>query len=93
MNIKAPIRFEYVFEDEGDRKISFEYSPSYDEQLRTNAENGSLILSVNKSACISLAKLLIKLALGRYPNGYRVCIRRDFDGNNDTDDLVLELAG
>ncbi len=83
-------RFDYAFVDEADRKITFEYSPEYDEELATASEDGRTLLSVNPTACVALAKVLIKLALGSYPNGYRVYIRQNFDGNL-SDALIVEL--
>lgn len=83
--------FTFEFRDEGEKSLSFEYSPECDEELTTTCECTRPLLTLNPSGCLALAKVLIKLAHGRYPNGYRVYIREHFDGNRG-DALVVELS-
>lgn len=83
-------KFEFHFKDEGSQRLSFECSDALDEELRAQVLHGGIVVSVNVSGCLSLAKVFIKLALGSYPNGYRIPIREDFDGNRP-DALTIEL--
>jgi hypothetical protein len=62
-----------------------------DETIRTAQSNSTCcVITLNPSGCVALAKILLKLALGAYPNGYRVALREDFDGNK-LDSVIVEL--
>ena len=75
-------QFEYRFVDESSgRKLTFEYGSADDELLRFGQENGEMFLFANRSGCLALAKILIKLALSGYQPGYHVHVGEDFSAN------------
>jgi hypothetical protein len=82
-------RFEFEFEEEKQNRITFEYSPEADEKLDTQVENNVPILSLNRPAMITLAKTLIKMALGPYDNGFHVHLRKDL--NADLPDRLIVM--
>jgi hypothetical protein len=82
-------RFEFEFEDEKKNRITFEYSPEADEKLDTQVENNVPILSLNRPAMITLAKTLIKMALGPYDDGFHVHLRKDL--NADLPDRLIVM--
>ena len=74
-------RFEYEFEEAQANCINFEYSPDEDEVFQVSHENGSMVVCLNRSALLTLAKLLIKMSLGPYTNGFHVHLNTDFDAD------------
>jgi len=75
-------QFEFSFADESSsRKLTFEYGPEDDELLRFGQENGEIFLFANRSGCLALAKIFIKLALGGYQPGYHVHAGEDFSAD------------
>ena len=75
-------QFEFCFVDESSsRKLTFEYGSDDDELLRFGQENGEIFLFANRSGCLALAKILIKLALSGYQSGYHVHVGEDFSAN------------
>ena len=75
-------QFEYRFVDESSgRKLTFEYGSADDELLRFGQENGEIFLFANRSGCLALAKILIKLALSGYQPGYHVHVGEDFSAD------------
>jgi hypothetical protein len=84
-------RFELEFRDEGPKRLTLEYSQAHDETLRSVQRDSTCrVITLNPSGCVALAKILLKLGLGSYPNGYRVALRSDFDGN-ELDSVIIEL--
>lgn len=83
-------QFNFEFEEEQKNQINFEYSPEADEQLDALIENGVPILYLNRSAMITLAKTLIKIALGPYDIGFHVHLTKDLDADFP-DRLVVML--
>jgi hypothetical protein len=83
-------RFEFEFEQEKKNRMTFEYSPEADERLDVLIEDKTPILSLNRSGMITLAKTLIKMALGSYDDGFHVHLRKDLNADLP-DRLVLML--
>jgi hypothetical protein len=71
-------RLVYEFEEAQPNTINFEYSPNADERLSTVIENGCPIPYLNRSGLLTLAKLLIKMSLGPYTDGFHVHLSEDF---------------
>jgi hypothetical protein len=81
--------FVFEFQEEKNNCITFEYSQKADERLDTLVENNIPILSLNRSAMITLAKMLIKMALGSYDSGFHVHFRKDL--NADLPDRLIVM--
>jgi hypothetical protein len=73
-------RIVYEFEEAQPNTINFGYSPNADEQLSTVIENGCPILYLSRSGLLTLAKLLIKMSLGPYTDGFHVHLRKTSRG-------------
>jgi len=73
--------FQFEFEEEQKNRITFEYSLEADEKLDALIENGVPILYLNRPAMITLAKTLIKMALGPYGEGFHVHLRKDLNAD------------
>jgi hypothetical protein len=69
----------FEFEQEKPNHITFEYSPEADERLDTVIENGEPIVYLNRSGLTTLAKILLKMSLGRYSDGFHVHLYKDFN--------------
>jgi hypothetical protein len=76
-----PQRFEYVFEELKHNHITFDYAPDEDEVLEVVAENGNPILYLNRSGLLTLAKLLVKMSLGPYTNGFHIHLNGNFNAD------------
>jgi hypothetical protein len=75
-------RFEFEFEDESDlRTISFDYKESNGEELRALIEDGIPVIYANPAALLVLAKVLIKMAVCEYRDGFHVHLEEDFDAD------------
>lgn len=79
-------KFQFEFEEEKKNRITFEYSPQADEKLDTLVENEVPILYLNRPGMITLAKILIKMAVGPYDEAFHVELTKDFNA-----DLPLRL--
>jgi hypothetical protein len=73
--------FAYDFEEDTANRISFDYSPEADEKLDTLVENGVPILYLNRPGMITLAKVLIKMAMGPYDDGFHVHLSKDLNAD------------
>lgn len=73
--------FQFEFEEERQNHITFEYSPEADEKLDTLIENGVPILYLNRPGMITLAKILVKMAMGPYDDGFHVNLSKDFNAD------------
>jgi hypothetical protein len=74
-------RFEFTFKDESARNtISFDYE-NYEERLVLRTEGDVVYLEANPEALLTLAKLMIKMALCDYSNGFHVHVPEDFDAS------------
>jgi hypothetical protein len=82
--------FNFEFEDERRNHITFDYSPEDDEELDTLVEHGVPVLSANRPALLSLAKLFVRMALGEYSDGFHVHLRKDLNADEE-DRLIVML--
>jgi hypothetical protein len=73
--------FAYDFELDEPNQISFDYSSDGDEKIDTSIENGLPFLYLNRTAMITLARTLIKLANGNYRAGFHVHLHKDFNAD------------
>ena len=71
--------FTFEFEEEKANTLTYECSMAEDEKLSTSAENGGSTIYANRSALITLAKLLIKMAWGPHASGFHVHLHQDFN--------------
>jgi hypothetical protein len=71
----------FEFTEEEPNKITFEYSPEADERLDTLIENGEPIVYLNRSGLTTLAKILLKMSVGRYSDGFHVHLYKDFNAD------------
>jgi hypothetical protein len=71
--------FMFEFEEEKTNTLTYECSMAEDEKLSTGVENGEATIYANRSALITLAKLLLKMALGPYTGGFHVHLHQDFN--------------
>ncbi len=85
-------RFEFEFDDESPNSITFEYSPDADERLEIGTEEGRPILYANASGLITLAKILLKMGLGAYTEGFHVHLHKDFNADEPECLAVMVLG-
>ena len=74
-------RFEYEFESEAPVTLTIDYALDYDEVLKVDKLGEEAFISGNREGLLTLARLLVKLALGDYPAGYHVHLNEDFDAD------------
>lgn len=79
--------FNFEFEEEKPNRLTYECSFDEDEKLETSVENGVPFVYLNRSAMITMAKILIKMANGPYSNGFHLHLHKDF--NEDAGDAVV----
>jgi hypothetical protein len=77
----AKKHFAYDFEQDEPNQIVFDYSPEEDEKISSTIENGVPFLYLNKSGMITLARTLIKMAVGDYQDGFHVHLHKDFNAD------------
>ena len=80
--------FHFEFEDESatetGRKhdgITYEYSLAEDEHLRCTIIDGAPFISGNSTGLIMLAKILVKISMSKYRDGFHVHLRKDFNAD------------
>jgi len=82
--------FIFEFDDNSPKSISYEVCET--ERLQTTVENGVPFVIANRDGMLVLAKLLIKLSMGNYGNGFHMHLRGDFsDDAGQPDVLTLML--
>ena len=81
--------FTYEFEEDKPNSLSYEISMDEDECLDSLVENGVPILYMNRSAMLTMAKLLIKMAGGSISEQFHVHLGKDFGGGPDALTIVL----
>ena len=84
-------QFTYEYEDDGKNRITFNYSPEGDEKMDTSVENGIPFLYLNRSAMLTLAKTLIKVATGTYSEGFHMHLNKDLNAD-EPERLVVLLS-
>lgn len=80
--------FQFEFEDESAAesghnhdRITYQYSAEEDERLRIEMVNGVPFIFANSSGLLTLAKILVKIALGKYKTGFHVHLHQDFNAD------------
>jgi hypothetical protein len=71
--------FTFDFEDRSPKSIAYECGGT--ERLRTSVEAGGPFLFANRAGMLALAKLLVKLSMGDYEQGFHIHLRSDFSGD------------
>jgi hypothetical protein len=80
MSVKE--KFEFEFEDTSSKNtITFEYDNEVEEKMSVVLENDVPVIYVNRQALLFLAKTFIKIALGKYSNGFHIHLAQDFDAD------------
>jgi len=82
-------RFEFDFEDEGPRELSYVASDTNCERLDISQESETSALYLNREAAQVLAEIFARLALGSYQPGFHLHIPRNF---NDQDREVMRVT-
>ena len=70
--------FTYEFEEGKPNTLRYEIRMDEDECLESLVENGVPILYMNRSAMLTVAKLLIKMAGGSYSEQFHIHLRKNF---------------
>jgi hypothetical protein len=65
------------------KQVVFEYSERSNEQLRFEVIDGVPSIVANKQGILALAKLLMTVGAAQRPEGFRLVLRQDFDGDRD----------
>ena len=65
------------------KQVVFEYSEGSNEQLRFEVVDGIPYIVANKQGILALAKLLVTIGAAQHPEGFRLHLREDFDGDRD----------
>ncbi len=81
--------FQFEFDDESatesgrqQDRITYDCSAEEDERLRIEMVNGVPFIFANSSGLLTLAKILVKIALGKYKNGFHVHLHQDFNADS-----------
>ena len=85
----AQKRFAFDFEDRSPKSIAFECDGS--ERLQTSTEGGVPFVFANRAGMLALAKLLVKLSMGEYKQGFHVHLRPDFSDDAAQSDVLTIL--
>ena len=85
----AQKRFAFDFEDRSPKSIAFECDGS--ERLRTSTEAGVPFVFANRAGMLALAKLLVKLSMGEYKQGFHVHLRPNFSDDAAQSDVLTIL--
>jgi hypothetical protein len=75
----AKREFHYEFEEPLPNRFSLDYSKEKDEKVEVVLDKESTTLCLNRSAMLTLARALIKIAQGGYSEGFCVHFNKDFD--------------
>lgn len=85
--------FKIEFDDEsasatGRKNDRLSYEVSEEAHLRLELIEGSPFLSGNKAGFLSLAKILIKMGISEYKDGFHIHLRRDFSDDAGQPDAL-----
>lgn len=84
--------FYFEFKDESSESI-LEYESGLSDRVTTVIERGVPILSANREGLLSLARILIQMAMGSYRNGYHVHVPENFDPDRpECVQVMLDLS-
>jgi hypothetical protein len=81
--------FAFDFEDRSPKSIVYECDGT--ERLRTSIEAGVPFVFANRAGMLALAKLLVKLSMGEYKQGFHIHVRSDFSGEAAQPDVLTIL--
>jgi hypothetical protein len=81
--------FVFEFEEDKPNSLSYEVSLEEDERLESLVDNGTPILYMNRSAMLTMAKVLIKMAYGSHAEQFHVHLKRDFGIGPDAVTIML----
>jgi hypothetical protein len=81
--------FTFEYDEERSDTLSYQVSLEEDEMLDSSVESGVPFVYLNRSAMVTLAKILIKMATGSYRDGFHVHLHKDF--NSDAPESVVLL--
>ena len=81
--------FAFDFEDRSPKSIAYECKGT--ERLRTSIEGGVPFVFANRAGMLALAKLLVKLSMGEYKQGFHIHLRSDFSGDAAQPDVLTIL--
>ena len=79
----------FTYEFEEDKPNSLRYELSEDECFESLVENEVPVLYMNRSAMLTMAKLLIKMAGGSYSEQFHVHLSKDFGEGPDALTIAL----
>jgi hypothetical protein len=79
----------FDFEDRSPKSIAYECDGS--ERLRTNTEAGVPFVFANRAGMLALGKVLIKLGMGEYKQGFHIHLRSDFSDDAAQPDVLTIL--
>ena len=85
--------FTFEFEEDKANTLSYEVSLDEDERFESLVENETPILYMNRSAMLTMAKVLIKIAEGRYTEQFHVHLKKDFGEGPDALTIMLYPDG
>lgn len=81
--------FAFDFEDKSPKSIVYECEGA--ERLRTSVEGGVPLIFANRAGMLVLAKLLVKLSMGEYRQGFHIHLRSDFGDDAAQPDALTIL--
>lgn len=81
--------FTFDFDDESPKSLAYECDGN--EYLRTSVEGGVPFLLANSAGMLALAKLLIKMGMGEYEEGFHIHLQADFSGDGGQPDVLTIL--
>jgi hypothetical protein len=81
--------FTFDFEDRSPKSIAYECGGT--ERLHTSVEAGVPFVFANRAGMLALAKLLIKISLGQYKQGFHIHLRPDFSDDAAQRDVLTIL--
>ena len=80
--------FTFDFDDKSPKSIAYECEGT--ERLRTSVEGSVPFVYANRAGMLALAKILVKIGMGEYRQGFHVHLRSDFsDDAAQTDALTI----
>ena len=85
--MKKTFLFEY--EDDRPNSVTYDLSLEEDERLESLVENGTPVIYMNRSAMLTMAKLLIKIAEGQHTEQFHVHLKKDFGEGPDALTIML----
>jgi hypothetical protein len=62
--------------------ITYEYAAEEDERLRVETVNGVSFIYANSSGLLTLSKILIKIAMSKYEDGFHLHLHQDFNADS-----------